>query len=47
MKTKLKGNQCAECKKTHEVCGSSDCAKADISAYVCRIFGIPLKRRRG
>ena len=47
MKTKLKGNQCAECKKTHEVCRSSGCPKANISDYVCRIFGISPRRIRG
>lgn len=50
MKTKLKGNQCIACEKTHEECRSSRCSKAGISAYVCRIFGIPpvhQARKRG
>lgn len=45
MKTKLKGNQCTKCEKTQEECRDSDCPKADISAYVCRVFGIPPVRR--
>jgi len=32
--------------KTHEECQDSNCQKAEISAYVCRIFGIPKRKSR-
>lgn len=47
MKAKLRGNQCIECKKTHEKCAGTSCAKADISEHVCRMFGIrPVRNRK-
>lgn len=39
MKSKLRGNQCTKCEKTHEQCAMSNCAKSDVSIYVCRMFG--------
>ena len=38
MKAKLRGNQCIKCEKTHEECRMTGCSRADISAYVCRVF---------
>lgn len=46
MKPKLRGNQCVMCEKTHEECAGSTCGKADISTYVCYIFGIRPNRRK-
>ncbi|QJD49775.1 hypothetical protein SEA_CLUBPENGUIN_51 [Streptomyces phage ClubPenguin] len=47
MKAKLRGNQCWTCEKTHEECAGSTCVKADISDYVCRIFGVrPIRKRK-
>lgn len=47
MKPKLRGNQCLKCEKTHEDCRDSSCVKAEISAYVCRVFGIaPTQQKR-
>ncbi len=40
MKAKLRGNQCTECKKTHEICRYTNCPKAGISDHVCVVFGI-------
>jgi hypothetical protein len=45
MATKLRGNQCHMCEKTHEVCRDTNCSKAEISAHVCRVFGIPPNRK--
>lgn len=39
-KTKLKGNQCTACKKTHEQCADDkSCPKSSVSLHVCVTFG--------
>jgi hypothetical protein len=45
MKTELRGNQCRMCEKTHEECRDTNCPKAEVSAHVCRIFGILPNRK--
>jgi hypothetical protein len=40
MKVKLKGNQCPNCKKSHEVCADDKkCDKWQVSYEVCVVFG--------
>lgn len=40
MGTKLQGNQCSECKKTHEKCADGrKCPKWRLSYDVCVVFG--------
>lgn len=47
MKSKLRGNQCTKCEKTHEECADGNsCPKADISLYVCMMFGTRPKPKR-
>ncbi|AVD99476.1 hypothetical protein SEA_BING_54 [Streptomyces phage Bing] len=39
MKTKLNGNQCGNCKQTHEKCADSkNCPKWRVSYDVCVVF---------
>jgi hypothetical protein len=46
MKARLRGDQCPKCEKTHEECMGSSCAKAGISEYVCRMFGVRPVRKQ-